>query len=100
MTNLKDEQLINVAGGSSRERNIGVKVNLTEYKDLAGDILIEPYLDGVLIQSQIKTVDSSISEVTIFVKGRGMGMLKVKIASQFTKFYSINFETGSYVEEI
>ena len=86
-----------VAGGSKREKTITVQVSLNEVGGL--EVTIEPYLDGELLSSQVRVVDSSVSSINIQVKGiAGKKRLDVKFNNVPKKSYVLDFDAGNYVE--
>ena len=98
MTELKEKQLNEVAGGSSREKTVIVTVKYGEF-NFNEQVNIKPYVDGILLESQIKTLDCSICETTFKLTGvRGMASLIVKFNDTFSKSYMVDFDLSSYKE--
>lgn len=95
---LKEQQLENVAGGTSREKTITVVVDFSEYRQFTSDITIKPYLDGELLNDKVKTVDRSITVVNINITGKGIKQLRVKLNNEVFKTYKLDFTSGTVIE--
>lgn len=99
MKELTEKELKNVAGGQSRERTMVIQIVITGLVS-GNEVVIEPYVDGILMSNQVKKIDPQIIGIVyISVKGReGKKRLDVKIGDSLTKTYEINFDSGEYVE--
>ena len=97
---LTTQELNSVTGGTStREKTIIVRVNLSSLVAL-GDITINPYIDGVLQTSMIKTVDTqSVSACDFSIRGKvGKKTLSIKVNNHLYKTYEVDFDSRSYIE--
>ena len=93
---LTGDELIHVTGGTNREKSVVVKVVISDCGPFSRDVSITPYLDGVLLSNQVKTVDESLEYVNISIRGTGLALLTVKINNVAVKSYTINFDKGTY----
>ena len=98
MTMLKEKELASITGGSSKESLISVVVDYSSDRKFNEDITIKPYLNGELQRDKVRTVDCSITNVTLSFHGKGVANLKVKINNDIIKLYKLDFDKGTYSE--
>lgn len=92
---LIEKDLNTVAGGLGRQRTVIVEITIPNFSI---DVTLKFYLDGELLSSKTKTVDSLVRNYTLQLSGSGEKILKVKFNDQATKTYLINFDLGTYSE--
>lgn len=93
---LDDVQLGKVAGGSRRGDSMKIVVEVPELA--TNDIKVLPYLDGELLTSMVKVIDSCVREVTFSLSSSGIKQFRVKF-NNVIKDYEINFDDGTYFQK-
>lgn len=93
---LDDNQLEKIAGGSRRDGSISIVVEVP--KLAANDITVTPYLEGELLTSMIKIIDSCVREVTFNLSSSGVKQFRVKF-NEVIKDYEINFDNKTYFQK-
>ena len=99
MTELQEDRLKSVTGGSTGDREKTIRVSLDLPNDsFDGDVVVKPYLDGELQSNLIRTVNPSFQSIIyIDVKGiKGNKLLTIKINDFVFITYELNFDDGSY----